>query len=61
MKQLEDLAATQPFGDGRVRLGVGFDGMWMPEEAVKGFYEKVRKMGVKLITTHYVRNAVMGK
>jgi hypothetical protein len=41
-------------------LGVAFDGLWMEKSAVQGFYEKIRKLGVKLITTHYVQNAVLG-
>ncbi|KAJ6608516.1 hypothetical protein B0H10DRAFT_2067845 [Mycena sp. CBHHK59/15] len=58
--QLADLAAKQPFGDGRVRLGFGFDGFFLPKEVVVGLFEQVRAIGVKLITSHYVRNAVTG-
>ena len=60
MKQLEELASMQPWGDGRVNLGVAFDGLFLPKEHVTSFYEKVRKLGIKLITSHYVRNAVIG-
>ncbi|KAJ6463664.1 hypothetical protein DFH09DRAFT_1382400 [Mycena vulgaris] len=58
--QLVDLAAKQPFGNGRVRLGFAFDGFFLPKEMVVGLYEQARGMGIKLITSHYVRNAIMG-
>ncbi|KAJ7119107.1 hypothetical protein C8R44DRAFT_841381 [Mycena epipterygia] len=58
--QLVDLAAKQPFGDGRVRLGFAFDGFFLPKDMVIGLYEQVRSLGIKLITSHYVRNAIFG-
>ncbi|KAJ6606052.1 hypothetical protein DFH09DRAFT_1386467 [Mycena vulgaris] len=58
--QLVDLAAKQPFGNGRVRLGFAFDGFFLPKEMVVGLYEQVRGLSIKLITSHYVRNAIMG-
>jgi hypothetical protein len=61
MKQFEELAASQPFGDGRVNLGLAFDGLWLAKEVVQGVYKKARKLGIKLITTHYVKNAVLGE
>lgn len=60
IKQLEELAAQQPFGDGRVYLGWGFDLFFLPKEMVVAMYGQVRKLGIKLITTHVVRNAVFG-
>ena len=54
--QLSDLAKAQPFGDGRVRLGFAFDGLFLPKETVVDLFDKVRDMGVKLITTHYVNS-----
>ncbi|KAJ7490947.1 hypothetical protein FB451DRAFT_1124532 [Mycena latifolia] len=58
--QLADLAAKQPFGDGRVQLGFAFDGFFLPKQMVVGVYEQVRSLGIKLITSHYVRNAIIG-
>ncbi|KAK7038322.1 Metallo-dependent hydrolase [Favolaschia claudopus] len=58
--QLEDLAARQPFGDGRVRLGVAFDAFYLPKEFVVSLYERARGMGIKLFTTHYVQHALFG-
>jgi hypothetical protein len=54
-KQLEDLAATGPWADGRVQLGLGFDGLFLPKDVVVDLYDRARKAGVKVITTHYVR------
>lgn len=53
-KQLEDLAATVPLGDGRVQLGLGFDGLFLPKDLVVPLYDRARKAGVKVITSHYV-------
>lgn len=61
MRQLGELATQQPFGNGRVYLGWGFDLLSLPSEVVVPMYEKVRKMGIKLITTHMLKNAVFGK
>ncbi|KAI9836509.1 MAG: hypothetical protein M1837_003301 [Sclerophora amabilis] len=58
MGQLEEWARQQPFGEGRVRLGFAFDAFFLPKEVVQGVFEKVRSWGIKLITTHYVRNAI---
>ncbi|KAJ7138144.1 hypothetical protein C8R44DRAFT_766920 [Mycena epipterygia] len=59
--QLAELAANQPFGNGRVRLGVGFDDYYLPKEVVISLFETARSLGVKLFTSHYVRNALMGQ
>lgn len=61
MEQLAELAAKQPFGDGRVYLGWAFDSLFLPKEMVVSMYEQVRKMGIKLITTHVAKNAVFGR
>lgn len=60
MKQLGELAAQQPFGEGRVYLGWAFDLLFLPKEMVVPMYEQVRKLGIKLITTHMVKNAIFG-
>ncbi|KAF7364155.1 Metallo-dependent hydrolase [Mycena sanguinolenta] len=58
--QLTELAQKQPFGDGRVRLGFAFDGYYLPKDAIIALFEKVRALGIKLITSHYTRSAVFG-
>lgn len=58
MATLEDLSLKALFGDGRVQLGLAFDGLWLPQEVVVGLFEKAKSLGVKLITTHYVRSLV---
>ncbi|KAJ7167377.1 hypothetical protein C8R43DRAFT_1161030 [Mycena crocata] len=58
--QLAELAAKQPFGNGRVQLGFAFDGYFLPKDMIVALFEQIRGLGVKLITSHYVRNAVMG-
>ncbi|KAL6234372.1 hypothetical protein BDW75DRAFT_168480 [Aspergillus navahoensis] len=51
--QLDQLAASAPWADGRVQLGLAFDG-WssLPKEVVLGLHERARKAGVKVITAH---------
>jgi hypothetical protein len=59
-KQLADFAANQPFGNGRVRLGVAFDAYYFPKDVVVSLFETARGLGVKLFTSHYVRGALFG-
>ncbi|KAJ7244179.1 hypothetical protein B0H12DRAFT_1203662 [Mycena haematopus] len=59
-RQLADLAANQPFGNGRVRLGVAFDSWYLPKDVVVSLFERTRQLGVKLFTSHYVRNPLLG-
>ncbi|KAI9704305.1 MAG: hypothetical protein M1836_007166 [Candelina mexicana] len=54
MDQLEELGRQAPFGEGRVELGFAFDLLFLPKEMVIGIFERARKIGVKLITLHYV-------
>ncbi|KAF8202703.1 hypothetical protein K438DRAFT_1965190 [Mycena galopus ATCC 62051] len=58
--QLAELAEQQPFGNGRVRLGFAFDGYYLSKDAIISLFEQVRSLGIKLITSHYTRNAVFG-
>lgn len=60
MEELVSLASTQPFGDGRVRLGFGFDGLYLPESVLGPLFKKVRDLGIKLITIHYLNSASFG-
>ncbi|KAF7337821.1 Metallo-dependent hydrolase [Mycena venus] len=59
-KQLADLAASQPFGNGRVRLGLAFDAFYLPKEFVVSLYERARGLGVKLFTSHNLTNVGFG-
>jgi hypothetical protein len=54
LKHLEDLAAAGLSGKGRVQLGMAFDAFFLPKEMVFPLYEKARRAGVKVITSHYV-------
>ncbi|KAF4997043.1 hypothetical protein FDECE_12221 [Fusarium decemcellulare] len=61
IQQLEQLATEAPFGDGRVNIGLGFDSFFLPREVITDLYERSRRAGTKLITSHYVRGAVFGQ
>ena len=52
LNELQRLASVQPFGDGRVMLGLGFDGLYLGKFYVTDLSKKARYWGVKLITTH---------
>ncbi|KAF4992233.1 hypothetical protein FDECE_13785 [Fusarium decemcellulare] len=59
-EQMENLAKSQPFGNGRVSLGFGFDLWFLPKDKVIKIWEQVRNLGVKLLTTHYCKNRIFG-
>ncbi|KAJ5761577.1 hypothetical protein N7533_003616 [Penicillium manginii] len=61
LDELRRLGSMAPFGDGRVQLGLAFDGFRLPKEDICSLYGKAREIGVKLITSHYVRNAFNDK
>lgn len=56
VEHLQDLGAAAPFGDGRVQLGLAFDAFTIPHQKVVSFYERARKLGAKVITSHYKRS-----
>ncbi|KAF7553059.1 hypothetical protein G7Z17_g3894 [Cylindrodendrum hubeiense] len=60
MEHIFSLAAQQPFGNGRVQIGFGFDYWFLPKEAIQGIFGSLRQGGVKLFTSHYAKNAVFG-
>ncbi|KFY94427.1 hypothetical protein V500_03275 [Pseudogymnoascus sp. VKM F-4518 (FW-2643)] len=60
LDQFESLAQSQPHGNGRVTIGLGFDFYFLPQDVVVGILERFRKAGVKLITSHVAKNAVFG-
>lgn len=57
---LKKLAKEQPFGNGRVHLGLGFDSYYLPKQTVVDLWEKCRSLGVRLITTHYLAHYMPG-
>ncbi|KAF5008656.1 hypothetical protein FDECE_5068 [Fusarium decemcellulare] len=60
METLEDLAKAAPFGDGRVTMGLAFDQWFLPPSIVEDIFRRARDAGVKLATTHTIRNAQIG-
>ncbi|RMZ89034.1 hypothetical protein DV736_g3749, partial [Chaetothyriales sp. CBS 134916] len=44
--------------DGRVFIGFGFDGWYMPKEYVQTVFERTRKAGIKVMTNHIGHNKV---
>ncbi|EHK39606.1 uncharacterized protein TrAtP1_006897 [Trichoderma atroviride] len=61
VEQVEELIKAGPYGNGRVNVGLAFDALFLPTEIVADLYKRVRQAGAKVITTHYVRNAVFGQ
>jgi hypothetical protein len=59
-EHLEELASSQPFGNGRVYLGLGFDLYFLPKEVVISLFKQIRNLGIKLITSHYASNQILG-
>lgn len=57
---LRMLAKEQPFGSGRVHLGLGFDSYYLPKEKVVDLWKNCRSLGVRLITTHYLAHYMPG-
>ena len=55
LEHFENLGAAAPFGKGRVQLGLAFDGLSLPKDLVTALYDRARKLGVRVITSHYVR------
>lgn len=53
-----ELAAQAPFGPaGRVELGFGFDGLYLPKDVLTKTFTEVRDAGWKLITVHSMQCA----
>lgn len=59
--QAVQLAETAPFGNGRVQVGLAFDAFFLPKDVIVDVFRRCRRAGTKLITSHYVRGAVLGK
>ena len=62
LDQLSELA-TKYNGNttSRVEIALGFDGWFLPKDLVLGAFERLRKSGVRLITSHVSRNAFYGR
>lgn len=58
---IADLAKKAPFGDGRVQLGFGMDEFVYSKEKTVAIFEKVKSLGVKVITSHYCRSVAQSK
>lgn len=56
IENFERLGVLAPFGNGRVQLGLAFDGFMLPKEQVISLYERARKLGAQVITLHYVQS-----
>lgn len=61
MDHIFELAKSQPYGNGRVQIGFGFDYWFLPKEAVLGIFTGLRNAGVKLFTSHYAKNPALGE
>ncbi|KIX01558.1 uncharacterized protein Z518_09284 [Rhinocladiella mackenziei CBS 650.93] len=68
MKQLEDwvekynrpASTSAPEAPGIVEVGMGFDLWFLPKEMVLDMFERLRKKGLRVLTTHTGRNVLMG-
>ena len=49
---LKELAPKAPFGDGRVTLGIAYDGWFMPNEVITDLFKVIRELGIKHLTSH---------
>ncbi|TFB06897.1 5-methylthioadenosine/S-adenosylhomocysteine deaminase [Trichoderma ghanense] len=59
--QAEELIKDGPYGDGRVNVGLAFDALFLPKETVTDLYQRCRRAGAKVMTTHYTRGAIFGQ
>lgn len=62
METFEQLNVSQPLNNSefRVQLGFGFDFYHLPKEVVLGVFEKVKSLGTKIITSHFIHNFTKG-
>jgi len=58
---LKEITIEAPYGDGRVNIGLAFDGVWLPKEVVVSLFETAKSVGVKLITIHTTGGLFSGK
>ncbi|KAF4610385.1 hypothetical protein G7Y89_g15733 [Cudoniella acicularis] len=55
---MDELASKSPFGDGRVQIGLAFDGLFLPKEYVVALFERAKAKGIKTITSHFARTPI---
>ncbi|KAF2662600.1 Metallo-dependent hydrolase [Lophiostoma macrostomum CBS 122681] len=60
MQTFSELASQGPFGNGRVSLGFAWDFWFLPPEAIKDVFAKVKEADVKIWTTHHVPRPQFG-
>ncbi|KAJ4291604.1 hypothetical protein N0V90_009499 [Kalmusia sp. IMI 367209] len=58
--QIETWLKEQVFTGSRVHIGFGFDFYFLPKEVLQRIFSRVRKAGVKLITSHVVDSVEIG-
>lgn len=58
MEVFEQLAKSHPLTDPEspVQIGFGFDFYFLPKQMVQGLFAKVRALGAKVITSHFVKH-----
>jgi len=59
IEQLSQLIKSQPFGSGRVQLGLTWDAWYLPQEMVAPIFKQAREGGIKLITCHANRGPTL--
>ena len=60
METVAELARKSPFGNGRVEMGFGMDEFPYSKEKTVEIFSKVKSWGIKIITSHYLRNPAQG-
>ncbi|CAG8243248.1 unnamed protein product [Penicillium olsonii] len=60
MATFEQIATSQPLKDpdSRVQLGFGFDFYHLPKDVVLGVFQKVKSLGTRIITSHFIQNFI---
>ncbi|KAJ9603640.1 hypothetical protein H2200_011826 [Cladophialophora chaetospira] len=49
---LKRLASSAPFGNGRITLGVAFDGWFLPKDMIVSLFQNIKTLGIRHVTTH---------
>ncbi|EWC46080.1 hypothetical protein DRE_04654 [Drechslerella stenobrocha 248] len=60
LEHFQKIAAAAPYADGRVHIGFGYDGLFMPASVNQMVFKLARDAGSKLITLHSMRGPLMG-
>ena len=59
--QIEQWLKMPAIADGRISIGFGFDQYFLPAEILQKIFARVRKAGVKLITSHIGQLEAIGE